>query len=714
MKNIIFILLVNISFQINAQIDSSIKTNKKSSNEILELIDKGMSFLSERDYNKTDSIINLVSPHIDSLSSSLVLFDFNKLKADIYFDRHQMNEAIKAYEICLQESRKLKDTAKLILAYSGLGNAKVFNRRSKEALLYFEEIISILEDTKPLKYYQLKSNAAMAYNQIGQVDKSLEYYLEVKDYFNENEDDEGLAVIENNIGELYRESLQNFEMAKKHFRWAIEINLKTGNNFRLSQVYHNLSLLFGHEKVYDSAFYYLEKSKSLKETMGDIGGLAISHNALGSFYSETGNYVKAIESFDETIRISEEFGIAPGLFYGNLGKASTYDLIGSKREALIFYLRAKEVADNLQDLEMRRVINEKVFDFYKVNQNFEEALEIYEELNSVKDSIGAIEKSESLAKVRTRYETGIAEQENVRLREKELTQQKLINQQRNFLLMLIGALLVFIVMALVLYSSYKQRNRAYETLRLTSKELEVQYETVKKQEAELQIRNNLKDKIFSVLGHDLRSPLLNIIGLIDSISNIDLSKKEFQHILDHLKSETNTTLKNLQNILQWSQLQINDNPITKKIIDEDKIIQETINSYQSMANAKEIKLSYVNLKRNPFEADENQFKSIVTNLVANAIKFSPAHGEVSVKFIEESLQFVLEVKDNGSGIDPLIVHNLDSGNQIVSGKGTSGEIGTGIGLTIVRDFVKMHNGQLEFLSNYPSGTIVKVCFPKDE
>jgi tetratricopeptide (TPR) repeat protein len=451
MKNIIFPLLVVISFQLNAQVDSGIKINKKSSDEILELIDKGMSFLSERDYSRTDSIINLVSPHIDSLSSSLVLFDFNKLKADIYFDRHQMNEAIKAYEVCLQESRKLNDTAKLILAYSGLGNANVFNRRSKEALLYFEEIISILEDAKPVKYYQVKSNAAMAYNQIGQVDKSLEYYLEVKDYFNKNEDDEGLAVIENNIGELYRESLQNFEMAKKHYRWAIEINLKTGNNFRLSQVYHNMSLLFGHEKVYDSAFYYLEKSKTLKENMGDLGGLAISYNALGSFYSETGNYVKAIESFDETIRISEEFGIAPGLYFGNLGKATTYNLIGSKREALIFYLRAKEVADNLQDLEMRRGINENIFEFYKANQNYKEALEVYEELNSVKDSLSAIERSESLAEVRTRYETGIAEQENERLREKELSQQKLIAQQRNFLLMLIGALLVFVVMIVILW-----------------------------------------------------------------------------------------------------------------------------------------------------------------------------------------------------------------------------------------------------------------------
>lgn len=714
MKKIIFFLTISVVFHISAQIDSGINYNKMSSEEVLSMLDYGTERLQERNYRATDSLIALVKPHIDSLSSSEILFGYYKLRADMYFDRLQINEAIEAYKRSMEESKKLGDTSKLIASYSGLANCYIVNRRTKEALEYMEQALEYLEETKPLRYYQLLSNAAMAYIRAGQYDRSLAYYLEVKDYFSKLDDKEALAIIESNIGELYREHLNDFELAKKHYRWAIAINLKTGNDYRLSQVYNNIALVFSDEDKLDSAYYYLSRSKEIKERIGDIGGLAITHNSLGSVYAQEGNYVKAIASFDETLRISEELGIAPGMFFGNLGKANTYEMMGSKREALIFYLRAKEFAEKLEDLETSKGVYEKLFNFYKSNQNYREALETLENLTVIKDSINAMEMQETLSDIRIKYETSLSEQENKTLREKEAAQKELIQNQKNILYFLIAAIIVFVVMVIVLYRSYKQRNRAYETLRHTTKELEEQYEKVKKQEHELQISNALKDKIFSVLGHDLRTPMLNIMGLIDSVSKVEFSKEEFAHILNHLKSETTITLKNLQNILQWSQLQIHDNALLKKEIDEDEAIKEVLGGYNSLAATKEVKLSYVNLKRNPFEADENQFKSIVANLVANAIKFSPTHGEVSVKFIEESLQFVLEVKDNGSGIDPMAVHSLQSGNQIISSKGTKGEEGTGIGLTIVRDFVKMHNGQLEFLSNHPTGTIVRACFPKEE
>ncbi|HZH69156.1 MAG TPA: tetratricopeptide repeat-containing sensor histidine kinase, partial [Flavobacteriaceae bacterium] len=513
---------------------------------------------------------------------------------------------------------------------------------------------------------------------------------------------------------LYREYLKDFQMAKKHYRNAIAISIRNSNDYRLSQAYNNISLVFSREGIMDSAFYYLKKTKKIKEKIGDVGGLAITHNSLGSLYAQNGDFSKAIASFDETIRISEDLGIVPGLFYGNFGKGNTYMMMKSNREALIFYNRALKIAETLEDLEIRKAIHEKLFEIYKSNQNFEKALESYEKLGVIKDSLHAELMQETLSDIRIKYETNLAQQENLILREKELAQQEVIEKQNAILYILVAAVLIFVVMVIVLLRSYQQRNRAYQTLRFTSKELEQQYEKVKKQENELKIRNGLKDKIFSVLGHDLRTPMVNIMGLLDSVSKVEKNKEEFYHILNLLKNETSITLKNLQNILQWSQLQINDKVLIINEIDEDKVIKEILNSCRPLATAKEVKVSYINLKQNPFHADENQFKSIVTNLLTNAIKFSPKHSEVTVKFIEESLQFVLEITDTGSGIATSTVHNLLSGKQVIGTKGTSGEMGTGIGLSIVRDFVKLHKGQLEFMNNFPTGTIVRVCFPKED
>src|SRR5690554_1501564 len=103
--------------------------------EVIALISDGFTLLSEGDYKATDSIISLVEPQIDSLSTSELLFQYHKLKGDLYFDRLQINEAIAAYQLSMQESQKLNDTSKIVSAYSGLANVYIVNKRTREAIV---------------------------------------------------------------------------------------------------------------------------------------------------------------------------------------------------------------------------------------------------------------------------------------------------------------------------------------------------------------------------------------------------------------------------------------------------------------------------------------------------------------------------------------------------------------------------------------------------
>jgi signal transduction histidine kinase len=185
-----------------------------------------------------------------------------------------------------------------------------------------------------------------------------------------------------------------------------------------------------------------------------------------------------------------------------------------------------------------------------------------------------------------------------------------------------------------------------------------------------------------------------------------------EFMLKHLKGETNASLKTLENILQWARLQMNDNSLLVAEIDEDGIIIEIIQNFESNTEAKEIFIKYVNKSNSVLWADENQFRSIANNIIANAIKYSPLRGEIIVSFVEERDNFVFSVCDQGSGIHASVIKNLETQQELMSSYGTEGEKGTGIGLRIVKDFVHLHNGKIEFTANQPSGTIVTIYLPK--
>ncbi|WP_339610254.1 HAMP domain-containing sensor histidine kinase [uncultured Planktosalinus sp.] len=412
------------------------------------------------------------------------------------------------------------------------------------------------------------------------------------------------------------------------------------------------------------------------------------------------------------MEISEEFKIAPGLFHSNLGIADAYLAKGNKSEALKHYKKVEEVTEQFDSYEMKANIAKNLLEFYKSEQNYENAFLYSEKLQLLQDSIASIKSNDRLDELRVQYESSLAETENQVLKEKEAAQKQKIDMQNVFLIVSGIALIVFAILIVVLYKSNKHKKEAYKEVQKKTLELEKQYNIVKQREQELNKSLALKDKIFSVLGHDLRTPLANVSNLIDSMSQIELNPEEMEFLLKHLKGETTASLKTLENILQWARLQMNENSTKIEQLDEDGIIIEIITNLESHTEAKNIEVNYLNNSTSLLAADENQFRSIANNLIANAIKFSPLDGKIEVNFYENDDYFIFSVSDQGEGIKSSIVKNLDTQQELLSTYGTEGEKGTGIGLRIVKDFVNLHQGKLEFTKNSPQGTIVTVYFPK--
>jgi signal transduction histidine kinase len=679
----------------------------------LKLIESAIDALNDGDYNKSSNFLSLARPSVDSLSSTFLLYKFYNTSGSLAFSRRQIAESQQAYTKAISAARKLQDTAFLVASYSGMANALLVDNKYKKALVYQNEAISMLKQDKNQTYYGLLSNMSIAYKQSQDFDNALAALLEVEKYFNKQNDYKSLAIVHNNLGELYRENFNDYERAKIHYHKAVKFNLETNNIHQLSQNYHNLSLANNSLKLTDSAFYYVNKSIEIKTEIGDLGGLATNNHALGLIQMEVKQYDAAIRSFQKTLEISEQFGITPGLYYGNMGIGDAYLAKGNRSEALKYYMKVEEVVSQTDSHEMKGSIAGKLVEFHKDNKDFEKALYYSERLKAIEDSIAAIKSNERLDELRVQYETSLAQSENEILREREASQQEQIRLQSVFLIILSASMIVLVFMLFTVIRTQRQKKSAYKEVSITSDELKKQYEIVKQRESELKRQVALKDKIFSVLGHDLRTPLANIAGLIDSMTQIDLTPDELEFMLKHLRGETNASLKTLENILQWARLQMNDKSVNIKELDEDEIIIEIIKNFESNTLAKGINVSFVNKSNSILKADENQFRSITNNLIANAIKFSPIKGEVKVTFKEEKDYFVFTVSDQGKGIDNSTIKNLETREELMSTYGTEGEKGTGIGLRIVKDFINLHNGLLEFSKNEPSGTIVTVKIPNN-
>ncbi len=385
---------------------------------------------------------------------------------------------------------------------------------------------------------------------------------------------------------------------------------------------------------------------------------------------------------------------------------------GKDAEALIYFKKVEVISKDLESFEMKKEISKILFEYYKNKKDFERALHYGDKLQVIDDSISSFQNKVNLEELRILYETNLSETENKILKEKETAQQEEIFIQNIFLIILFIALVIFIVLVIVLFKSNQQRKIAYKEVKKATLELEKQYQITKEKELELFKTVALKDKIFSVLGHDLRTPLANISSLIDSMSQIELSPEEMEFMLKHLKGETNASLKTLENILQWARLQMNDKSILVSELDEDGIIIEIIKNFESNTDAKNIQVKYINKSNAILWADENQFRSIANNLIGNAIKYSPLRGEIVVTFDEERENFVLSISDQGIGILPSVIENLETQEELMSSYGTEGEKGTGIGLRIVKDFVHLHQGKIIFAKNEPTGTVVTVYLPK--
>jgi len=237
---------------------------------------------------------------------------------------------------------------------------------------------------------------------------------------------------------------------------------------------------------------------------------------------------------------------------------------------------------------------------------------------------------------------------------------------------------------------------------------------LKEQHKELEELNATKDKFFSILAHDLRSPFNQIIGFSNllkrNIYQYDIEK--IAHFVNIIRDSSVKTYQLLENLLNWSMAKRGIMEFYPVKINVVPIIEEEINQLTEIYKAKNIDLKFTNSETIFLTVDENMFRIIIRNLVNNAIKYTPLNGRVVVEIKAKDSETIFHVSDNGIGMEDFQIHNLFKLSKNRSSEGTKGEKGTGLGLLIVKEFVDKHKAKIEIKSQKDKGTEIQIIFPE--
>ncbi|MCW2118475.1 tetratricopeptide repeat-containing sensor histidine kinase [Flavobacterium sp. 7A] len=618
---------------------------------------------------------------------------------------------------------------------------------------------------KGLKYAKMAYSLALKENSKENIAKSLqiigvnywaksEFQLALKNYqkslkiYEEINNQNGICSLLSNIGIVYKD-LSDYKNALKCYLKSLKISEENGYTHSYIKIIGNISSIYLAQENYSKALEYIEEAIDLSEKEGGDSYLSAQLNTLGQIYEAQEDHEKAKATYIKTLVLNKQnknnYGTTISLY--NIGN-SEYQL-KNYNSALKYFKESHLLSEKINDqfgvllanksiglihkeqlrfgsadlyykkafkLALILDAKEELLDIYKIQSdlhkdigNLDKSLVYLEKYIALKDSVYNKNRSKQIAEMQTKYDSEKKDKENELLRKNSLIQELAIEKQTNLRNSFILISLVILVLIIILLYQFVIKKKANQLLIQKN-------DVISKQRDELKESNSTKDKFFGIISHDLRSPFNNILGitslLVEDYDEIDDAEKK--ELITSLNISSKLAFNLLTNLLTWARTQTGRIKINKERINLKILIEMSIAPYSRSALEKDIQIT-VNI---PSEAilsiDKNTAITFISNLVNNAIKFTPQGGKVTINYKENKDTIELHFIDNGVGIDSKVIEELFRIDSNISTKGTNNEIGTGLGLILCKEFITKNGGNISVTSEVEKGTTFIVTLLKEK
>lgn len=617
----------------------------------------------------------------------------NSYLGKIYFHNGELDSALFYFNRSLIQFKSLEDKNKIITLFNYIGVTYFIDGEFKPAIAIFKKGLQLSDSINDLKMIADFANKLGAcYEELGFYTKSINVLVKALEASRLSGNRQEEAHILNNIGIIFQ-NLNNYEKAGNYYQQAQQIFSDLNDPQGLSDILNNFGDLYYLKENYQKAIEYFKQALEFSRELDDDFGVALIINNIGGCYTMLQNFELADEYLEKAFQLAEEIGYHEIIASSLANRGNIQMEKGNYTAAIDFGERSLKEAKDIGAISDEIVAFELLYKSYSELNRFKEAFRCLKNSQLLTDSINLIEQNNQIHEIEAKYETEKQEQEiEILKREKEVN--RLV---QNYLIgvIIIGSLLI--IALLILYFNIRRTKKALE-----------------KSENDLILANNTKERILSIIGHDMLSPIgtnKEITDLIIKEKN-NLSIQDIVRILTPLKPALDTSYYMAENLLLWGRLQrkkISNNPVTGYL---KPLIDDCFSLLEFHANLKAITLQFDGDETINAIFDKDQLTIVLRNLISNAVKFSEKKGIVTVSLSKENAYAVVSVTDTGIGIpedDIAILFNKNS--ELESRFGTNNEKGTGLGLIIVKDFVESNKGKIWVKSKEGKGSRFSFTLP---
>ena len=516
------------------------------------------------------------------------------------------------------------------------------------------------------------------------------------------------ARIMNNLGALYYEQ-QNYDKAIEQFRKGFELALEVGDISTQIRSLNNIALNFTQSGRQDSALNYANQSIAINESAGSPYLLSFATRVIGDVFLAKGQYDTATSIYEtslEMARAQQVKSFEAGVLH-RLGNA--YFLNGEIRKAEELLKYAVDFCQENQFLDELTKSHKYLAEVYKSQGNINQAFFHLSSYQTLSDSLQSKASRDRLALMQGMFDQDLATKQVELLKAQNESQKYRIQANNRY--MLIGGIASFMILILGVWMFFLHRNlkKAHADLLVQQQKSELQNLELESKSKELTEINETKNKLFSILGHDLKGPIGQVKSVMDLMLKEQLDQDEFMELLEYLKNDIDTVDFTLNNTLKWSVAQMEGFEINSVQFDLSKVIENVLALLQHSIKKKNLVI-FNQTGSNIFVFGEPESMEVsIRNIINNAVKFSNPGDAITIYTEKDKGWVSLFILDQGVGMEKKQLEKLLSENYILtkSQPGTLKEKGSGLGLQLVKEFVKRNNGEISIESQLGHGT--KVC-----
>jgi len=644
--------------------------------------------------------------YFNEADDQLSFFETIKEKGNVHLYRSEFPQAVNHYELALDYYRRSNNVIGISRCLNNMGIIHKNRGDYVGALSAYQESIVYLDSIQDaFDISQAYINMGNLFVYLGRYERALEYFGKSLDIAERNNYQNNISLCLSNSG-VIQNKVGNYDEALNLYQRSLEVSRSLNDPVQVSNCLINIGTNYADMNEPEKALEYVQEGLEKKIELGDERTISNCYIHLADIYSLMEEHDNAIELFNRAIPIKEQLDDPDGLIRSYLG-------LGSSALEQGRYGTAGRMADMALDIAMEIQAMEYIARSYLLKKevavkqgDYSSAYQFVMQHYTYKDSLMDEATAKAAIEMEFRMRSGMLQQENENLRIQSNLHQLLVRRRtsRFYFILAIATVLLFTLILVLYYMRQHKR---------TSLKLEEKNLVITKQNLKLDQLNKTKDRMMSIIAHDLRGTIGNQLTAVEVLNRIEGDEKveiDRKSLLSNLKNSASYSLELLENLLHWSRLEEGASKYHPEEVKLNMLVNNCLSLYSESAKNKDLALVKDIKETVICFVDKIMMETIFRNLISNAIKFSNPGGIISIGLSNKDGMIHFWVRDQGIGMTQEEAQRIIQ-NGGISRRGTANEKGAGMGLTLVQEFTKIHNGELLIKSEPDKGCTFEVVIP---